>query len=65
MAREIATADYPYVLAAFNSAFRLDSSGGGYYAEGRTVQALVPGRASLVTYANGHVDVAFGAAMTP
>ena len=54
---KIATTDYPYVVAAFNSAFRLDNSRGGYYAEGRTVQALVPGRASFVTYADGHVDV--------
>jgi hypothetical protein len=54
---QIAPADYPYVVAAFNSAFRLDNSGGGYYAEGRTVQALVPDRASFVTYADGHVDV--------
>jgi len=54
---KIATSDYPYVVAAFNSAFRLDNSGGGYYAEGRMVQALVPGRASLVTYADGHIDV--------
>jgi hypothetical protein len=53
----IAPGSYPQVVAAFNSAFRLDSSRGGYYAEGRTVKALAPGRASLVTYANGHVDV--------
>ena len=54
---QIATADYPYAVAAFNSAFRLDNSRGGYYSEGRTVQALVPDRASLVSYADGHVDV--------
>ena len=54
---QIASADYPAVIAAFNSAFRLDNSGGGYYAEGRTVQPLVAGRASLVTYANGRVDI--------
>ncbi len=54
---EIAPADYPYVVAAFNSAFRLDNSRGGYYAEGRTVKTLVPGRGSLVTYADGRVDV--------
>ena len=54
---EIATTDYPYVVAAFNSAFRLDDSGGGYYAEGHEVQSLVPGRASLITYADGRVDV--------
>jgi hypothetical protein len=54
---QIDAADYPYVVAAFNSGFRLDNSGGGYYAEGRTVQSLVPDRASFVTYADGHVDV--------
>jgi len=54
---KIAASDYPYVVAAFNSAFRLEDSGGGYYAEGRTVQRLVPGRAALVTYADGRVDI--------
>ena len=54
---EVGVGDYPYAVAAFNSAFRLDSSGGGYYAEGRTVRGLVTGRASLVTYADGRVDV--------
>jgi hypothetical protein len=54
---QVALGDYPYAVAAFNSAFRLDNSRGGYYAEGRTVQPLVPDRASLVTYADGHVDV--------
>ncbi len=53
----IATSDYPYVVAAFNSGFRLDSSRGGYYSEGRTVSPLVPDRASFVTYASGRVDV--------
>jgi Phosphodiester glycosidase len=53
----IAVSDYPYVVAAFNGAFRLDSSHGGYYAEGRTVKPLAAGRASLVTYADGRVDV--------
>ncbi len=54
---EVAAADYPTAIAAFNSGFRLDNSGGGYYAEGRTVRPLIPGRASLVTYADGHVDI--------
>jgi hypothetical protein len=65
---QIATTDYARVVAAFNSAFRLDNSGGGYYAEGRTVQPLVAGRASFVSYANGHVDVGLWGrddAMTP
>ena len=35
---QVALGDYPYAVAAFNSAFRLDNSRGGYYAEGRTVQ---------------------------
>jgi hypothetical protein len=54
---QIAVSHYPYVVAAFNSAFRLDSSRGGYYAEGRTVKPLVTDRASLVTYRDGRVDV--------
>ena len=53
----VAPSDYPFVVAAFNSAFRLDNSHGGYYAEQRTVKPLVPGRASFVTYADGRVDV--------
>jgi hypothetical protein len=53
----IDTRDYSYVVAAFNSAFRLDNSRGGYYAEGRIVKPLDLGRASLVTYADGRVDV--------
>ena len=54
---QIAATDYPRVIAALNSAFRLDNSGGGYYAEGRTVRPLVADRASFVSYANGRVDV--------
>ena len=65
---QIAAADYPNVVATFNSAFRLDNSQGGYYAEGRTVQALQADRASFVAYADGHVDVGLWGrddAMTP
>jgi len=50
--------DYARVAAAFNGGFRLDASRGGYYTEGRTVQPLVDGRASLVIYANGRVNIA-------
>ena len=50
--------DYSRVFAAFNSGFKLDSSHGGYYAEGRTVAPLQDGRASFVTYADGHADIA-------
>ena len=54
---QVSSADYPFAVAAFNSAFRLDSSRGGYFAEGRTIKSLVADRASLVTYADGHVDI--------
>jgi len=53
----ISPSDYGRVAAAFNSGFVLDSSRGGYFTEGRTVRSLVNGRASLVIYADGHVDV--------
>jgi hypothetical protein len=46
------------VAAAFNGGFRLnDPSHNGYYSEGRTVRPLVPGKASLVLYADGTADV--------
>ena len=60
--------DYARVIGAFNSGFKLSGSHGGYYAEGRTVTPLVDGRASFVTYADGHADVALwgrDATMTP
>ncbi len=53
----ISPSDYGRVTAAFNGGFRLGSSRGGYFTEGRTVRSLVNGRASLVIYADGHVDV--------
>jgi len=60
--------NYGRVVAAFNSAFKLNGSHGGYYSEGRMVQPLVAGRASFVTYRDGHADVALwgrDATMTP
>jgi hypothetical protein len=53
----IATSDYPRVAATFNGGFRLDASRGGYYSEGRMVRPLVTGRASLVVFNNGRVDI--------
>ena len=53
----ISPSDDGRVVAAFNGGFRLDASRGGYFTEGRTVRPLVNGRASLVIYADGHVDV--------
>ena len=54
---QISPSDYPRVVAAFNGGFRLDASRGGYYTEGRIVKPLAIGRASLVVFADGHVDV--------
>ena len=45
------------LVAAFNGGFLMDSSGGGYFTEGRAVVPLVTGAASLVIYANGTVNV--------
>ncbi|MDX6244888.1 MAG: hypothetical protein QOE76_2611 [Frankiales bacterium] len=45
------------LLAAYNSAFRLGDANGGFFNEGRTVAPLRPGAASMVCYADGHVDV--------
>lgn len=53
----ISPADYGRVVATFNGGFRLGASRGGYFTEGRTMRPLVNGRASLVFYADGHVDV--------
>lgn len=43
--------------AAFNSGFRLQDSLGGYFAQGRTVQPLVEGAASLVIGDDGTLSV--------
>jgi hypothetical protein len=53
----VAPADYGALVGAFNSGFKLDSSRGGYYTEGRTVQPLVNGRASLVIGTDGSMHV--------
>ena len=45
------------LLATFNSAFRLNDSNGGYWADGQTAQPLRAGAASAVFYKNGRVDV--------
>ena len=47
----------PGLVAAFNSGFKLSDAHGGYYADGRTAKALVPGAASLVIHKNGTATV--------
>lgn len=53
----VVPSDTPSLVAAFNSGFKFRSSRGGYYTEGRAVQPLVAGRASLVITADGTVSV--------
>ena len=45
------------LVAAFNGGFMMPSARGGYYTQGRTIDPLQRGAASLVIYANGSVDV--------
>jgi hypothetical protein len=45
------------LLATFNSAFKLEDSGGGFAFGGRTYAPMKPGMATLVGYADGRVDV--------
>ena len=53
----VAPADQAALVAGFNSAFKLDVSHGGYYTEGKMVQPLVDGRASLVINTDGSATV--------
>ena len=45
------------LAAAFNGGFKMSDAHGGYYTEGRMIDPLVPGAASLVIYATGNVSV--------
>jgi hypothetical protein len=47
------------LVAAFNGGFKMKDAHGGYYTEGRLIDRLRPGAASLVIYASG--SVALGA----
>ncbi|MHB1539135.1 MAG: hypothetical protein ACYCUM_07255 [Solirubrobacteraceae bacterium] len=46
-----------YLVAAFNGGFYMNVAKGGYYVEGRTIDPLRSGAASLVIYKNGLVAV--------
>jgi hypothetical protein len=54
---EVAPALRPRLLATFNSAFKLQDSGGGFAVGGQTYAPLKPGMATLIGYANGRVDI--------
>jgi hypothetical protein len=45
------------LLATFNSGFKLEDSGGGFFAQGHLYAPLVAGQAALIGYSNGTVDV--------
>lgn len=48
---------WPTLVATLNSGFQLNSSRGGYYADGREAVALRSGAASLVIYRDGSATV--------
>ena len=53
------------LVAAFNGGFKMSQARGGYYAEGRVIDPLRAGAASLVIYADGSVDIgAWGSDVT-
>jgi hypothetical protein len=53
------------LVAAFNGGFKMNEARGGYYTEGRVIDPLRTGAASLVIYADGSVDVgAWGSDVT-
>lgn len=54
---QVAASDRPHLLAAFNSGFRLNEAGGGYWVGGRSARPLVDGAASLVFRADGTASV--------
>jgi hypothetical protein len=53
------------LVAAFNGGFKMNQARGGYYTEGRVIDPLRAGAASLVIYANGGVNIgAWGSNVT-
>jgi hypothetical protein len=53
------------LVAAFNGGFKMNAARGGYYTEGRMIDPLRTGAASLVIYADGSVDIgAWGSDVT-
>jgi hypothetical protein len=45
------------LLATFNSGFKLEDSGGGFFSQGRSYAALKQGQATLIGYSDGAVDI--------
>jgi hypothetical protein len=53
----VAPAQATTLVAAFNGGFKMNEARGGYYTEGRMIDPLRAGAASLVIYADGSVDL--------
>jgi Phosphodiester glycosidase len=45
------------LLATFNSGFKINASGGGFYLNGQTAGTLTSGVASVVYYCDGHMTI--------
>jgi hypothetical protein len=61
----VAAAQAATLVAAFNGGFKMNEARGGYYTEGRMIDPLRTGAASLVIYADGSVDLgAWGSDVT-
>jgi hypothetical protein len=54
---EVPPAQRRKLLATFNSAFKLEDSGGGFALHGRTYAPLKNGQATFVQYTNGSVNI--------
>jgi hypothetical protein len=53
------------LVTAFNGGFKMHDAHGGYYTEGRMIDPLRPGAASLVIYTDGTIDLgAWGSDVT-
>ena len=53
----VRAAQLPYLLAAFNSGFKIYAYRTGWFDQGRTAEPLQPGAASLVIFKNGTATV--------
>lgn len=56
-ADHLAGNDLTGLVATFNSAFKIKDSLGGYYQNGVLVKPMVDGKATLVIYSDGHIDI--------
>jgi hypothetical protein len=54
---EVPTATRSGLIATFNSAFKLQDSGGGFAYAGHTYAPMKPGTATIVRYRDGRIDV--------